>query len=229
MAASWPERRSQFVQAFEFINTYVQNNLMTDIANLTTGLASYVQSGGVSNDPKQDPNHALILQNSQQIQAMKGALIELNRELSTAIRTHASDNDINGLLAENGMLQQVIQDTQQQKQDTASDAKAAELRDEVLRTREHNVSKHQLFLLGRPLRPGSIPYLWALSALFVGLGLLFVAMTFPSISFSNELEGMSTIDLLSQPIIWGSVLGAAGIVILFLSLSVAGVFKGGTS
>ena len=51
-------------------------------------------------------------------------------------------------------------------------------------------------------------------------------MTFPSISLSNELEGMDTMDILSQPAVWGSVLGAAGIVILFLSLSVAGVFKG---
>ena len=181
--------------------------------------------GGVSNDPNQDPNYALITQNSQKIQAMKGALVDLNRELSTAIRSHASDNDINGLLTENGMLQQVIQDAQQKKQDTAADAKAAELRDEVLRTREHNVSKHQLFLLGRPLRPGSIPYLWALSALFVGLGLLFVAMTFPSISLSNELEGMDTMDILRQPAVWGSVVGAAGIVILFLSLNAVGVFK----
>ena len=145
MAASWPERRAQFVQAFEIINAYVQNNLMTDLVKLSVGLSSYVQSGGVSNDPNQDPNYAQITQNSQQIQMMKGALVDLNRELSTVIRTHASDNDINGLLAENGMLQQVIQDTQKRKQDTAADAKAAELRDEVLRTREHNVSKHQLF------------------------------------------------------------------------------------
>ena len=217
--ASWPERRAAFVQAFEVINAYVQNNLPTDLANLTTGLANYVQSGGVSNDPSQDPNYAQISQNSQKIQMMKGALVDLNRELSTAIRTHASDNDINGLLA----------DTQKKKQDTASDAKAAELRDEVLRTREHNVTKHQLFLLGRPLRPGSIPYLWALSALFVGLGLLFVAMTFPSFSVSNELEGMDMTDILSQPAVWGSWWGAAGIVILYLSLNAAGVFKGGTS
>ena len=46
--ASWPERRAAFVQAFEVINAYVQNNLPTDLANLTTGLANYVQSGGVS-------------------------------------------------------------------------------------------------------------------------------------------------------------------------------------
>jgi hypothetical protein len=223
--ASWPERRAAFVQAFEVINAYVQNNLMTDLTKLSIGLTEYVQLGGVSNDPTQDPIYAQITQNSQQIQAMKGALVDLNQELSTAIRTHASDNDINGLLAENGMLQQVIQDTQKKKEDTAADAKAAELRDEVLRTREHNVTKHQLFLLGRPLRPGSIPYLWALSALFVGLGLLLVAMTFPTFSVSNELEGMDMMDLLSQPAVWGSVLGAAGIVILFLSLNAAGVFK----
>jgi hypothetical protein len=68
--------------------------------------------------------------------------------------------------------------------------------------------------------------LWALSALFVGLGLLLVAMTFPTFSVSNELEGMDMTDILSQPAVWGSLLGAAGIVILFLSLNAAGVFKG---
>ena len=54
-------------------------------------------------------------------------------------------------------------------------------------------------------------------------------MTFPTFSVSNELEGMDMTDIFSQPAVWGSLLGAAGIVILFLSLNAAGVFKGGTS
>ena len=227
--ASWPERRAKFVQAFEAVSSYVQNNLQTDIQNLTAALANYVQAGGVSNDPGQDPNYTTITQTSQKIQAVKTTMMELNQELSTAILSHAKDNDINGLLAENGLLQQVIQDTHKTKQDTEADAKAAELRDEVLRTREHAVSKHQLFLLGRPLRPVTIPYLWALSVLFIGIGLLLVAMAFPSLNIANQVEETDLMETLGQPVVWGSLLGACGIAVLFLSLNAAGVFKGGTS
>jgi hypothetical protein len=197
----------------------------TDIQNLTNAMAQYVQAGGVSNDPSQDPNYATIVSTSQAIQAAKTRLQELNGAVSNTIRSHASNNDINGLLSENGLLQQAIQDRQQTRQATEADAKAAELRDDVLRTREHAVSKHQLFLLGRPLRPASIPYLWALSTLFVGIGLLGIAMAFPSLSVSEQFEETNWMETLGQPVIWGSVLGACLLVILVLSLNAAGVFK----
>ena len=223
--ASWPEKRAEFVQKFTAIGNYIQNQLQTDIQNLSTSMANYVQAGGVSIDPSQDPNTIGILKASMSIRANQGNMLALNRELSNTIRNYASENDMNGLLAENGRIQQAIQNTQQTKQDTESDAKAAELRDELLRTRAHNVNTHQLFLLGRPLRPGSIPYLWALSALFVGIGLLMAGMSFPSLNIANQLQGQGFMDVLGEPAVWGSLLGAAAIVILFLSLDVAGVFK----
>jgi len=227
--ASWPEKRAEFVQKFTAIGNYMQNQLQTDIQNLSTSMANYVQAGGVSNDPSQDPNTIGILKASMSIRANQGNMLALNRELSNTIRNYASENDMNGLLAENGRIQQAIQSSQQTKQDTESDAKASELRDELLRTRTHAVNKHQLFLLGRPLRPGSIPYLWALAALFVGLGLLMAGMSFPSLNLADQLQGQGFMDILGEPAVWGSLLGAAAIAILFLSLNAAGVFKGGTS
>ena len=223
--AAWAERRAQFIQQFTTLGQYIQNQMPTDIQNLTNAMAQYVQAGGVSNDPSQDPNYATIVSTSQAIQAAKTRLQELNGAVSNAIRSHASNNDINGLLSENGLLQQAIQDRQQTRQATEADAKAAELRDDVLRTREYAVSKHQLFLLGRPLRPGSIPYLWALAALFVGLGLLGIAMAFPSITLSSQLQDTNWMDTMSQPMVWGSVLGSCAIIILFMALNTAGVFK----
>jgi len=223
--AAWAERRAQFIQQFTTLGQYIQNQMPTDIQNLTNAMAQYVQAGGVSNDPSQDPNYATIVSTSQAIQAAKTRLQELNGAVSNTIRSHASNNDINGLLSENGLLQQAIQDRQQTRQATEADAKAAELRDDVLRTREHAVSKHQLFLLGRPLRPASIPYLWALSTLFVGIGLLGIAMAFPSLSVSEQFEETNWMETLGQPVIWGSVLGACLLVILVLSLNAAGVFK----
>ena len=223
--AAWAERRAQFIQQFTTLGQYIQNQMPTDIQNLTNAMAQYVQAGGVSNDPSQDPNYATIVSTSQAIQAAKTRLQELNGAVSNAIRSHASNNDINGLLSENGLLQQAIQDRQQTRQATEADAKAAELRDDVLRTREYAVSKHQLFLLGRPLRPASIPYLWALSTLFVGIGLLGIAMAFPSLSVSEQFEETDWMETLGQPAVWGSVLGACLLVILVLSLNAAGVFK----
>ena len=155
--AAWPEVRAAAVQDFTTISNYVQNQMPTDVQNLTTAMAQYVQAGGVSNDPSQDPNYATIVSASQSIQANRTKMMELNSGLSAAIRSYANNNDMNGLLSENGLLQQTIQNRQKDKQDTEVDAKAAELRDELLRTREHRGSKHQLILLGRPLRPASIP------------------------------------------------------------------------
>jgi len=223
--ASWPDQRAQFVQQFTAISNYVQNQLQTDIQNLSAAMATYVQAGGISNDPPQDPTYATIVAASQNIQTNRANMMALTSAVSSAIRTYASNNDMNGLLAENGLLQQTNQDTEMTRKAAEADAKAAEQRSELLRTREHKVSRHQLFLLGRPLRPASIPYLWALSVLFVGLGLLAAAMAFPSLNLASQFEGMDMRDVLALPAVWGSVLGAALIVILFLSLNAAGVFK----
>jgi len=152
-------------------------------------------------------------------------MMSLNKEVTAAIRNNASDNDINGLLSENGLLQQGIQDSLKRKQDTEADAKAAELRDELLRTREHKISRHQLFLLGRPLRPASIPYLWALSALFIGIALIGLAMTFPSLSMGDQFEGFSFAETMSKPLVWGTLLLGVCVTVLFLILNAVGVFK----
>ena len=50
--------------------------------------------------------------------------------------------------------------------------KEARLRLELLRSSNSTVTNHQVFLLGRPLRPASIPLLWALSVLFIGIAAL---------------------------------------------------------
>ena len=198
----------------------------TDVQNLTTAMAQYVQAGGVSNDPSQDPNYATIVSASQSIQANRTKMMELNSGLSAAIRSYANNNDMNGLLSENGLLQQTIQNRQKDKQDTEVDAKAAELRDELLRTREHRGSKHQLILLGRPLRPASIPYLWALSALFVGIGLLVVAMAFPTLNISNEFRETDWMETLRQPVVWGPLLGGVLFIGGAVVLNAMGVFRG---
>jgi ABC-type transport system involved in cytochrome bd biosynthesis fused ATPase/permease subunit len=111
------------------------------------------------------------------------------------------------------------------------DAKTAELRESLLRSKESNITRHQVVFLGRPLRPSSIPYLWALSVLFIGASILmFQTMTPPLQPLFTTLFGTSTGmgdgvggGFLSDVRVWRTLVGAFTVVIIFLSLRVANV------
>jgi hypothetical protein len=105
------------------------------------------------------------------------------------------------------------------------DVTSAIARDELLRSRNTDVTRHQLFLLDRPIRRGLIPYLWVLAILFIGVGLVIFRMTMPELSFSSN-GGILTILIafFSNRGVLVSLLVTALIVILFLSLKIGGVF-----
>ena len=222
---TWPDEKAKFQDEFEKLMQYAQNGMPADIQSLTTAMAGYVEAGGISNDPSQDGNYNTIISTSQRLRKNKAALLSLNQNVVDTISNLTSNNDMTSLLTENGNLQQTIQNLDKVKKDLEEDAQSAQLRDELLRTRNTNVTKHQLFLLGRPLRPASVPYLWALSVLFIGIGLLLFSVTFPMPYISFDALVFDFTQTMSMPIVWASILGSAIIVIIFLSLAVAGVFK----
>lgn len=222
---TWPDEKAKFQDEFEKLMQYAQNGMPADIQSLTTAMAGYVEAGGISNDPSQDGNYNTIISTSQRLRKNKAALLSLNQNVVDTISNLTSNNDMTSLLTENGNLQQTIQNLDKVKKDLEEDAQSAQLRDELLRTRNTNVTKHQLFLLGRPLRPASVPYLWALSVLFIGIGLLLFSVTFPMPYTSADSFLFDFTQTMSMPIVWGSIAGATVIVIIFLSLAVAGVFK----
>jgi hypothetical protein len=231
-SASWPDKKADFQQRYESISQYVQNKLPQDLQELAQSLANYVEKGGVAQDPTQDGDYNNIQTLSARINQQKQAFSQLNQDIANTIQTLGSDHDLGLLLMENGVLQQTIIALEKQYDTVAQDEKAAISRDELLRGRDTHVTKHQLFFLGRPLRPSSIPILWALSVLFVGIGVLVLQVLFP---FSSQVLTMSAegggegivVSLLAffgNPWVWGSLFGAALIVILFLSLKIAGYF-----
>lgn len=231
---SWPEKKAELQQRYEAVSSYMQNNLPQDLQNLAQALANYVEKGGVAQDPTQDGDYNNIQTLSQRINQNKTAFLTLNKDATAAIQTLGSSSDMNRVLLENGQLQQVIIALEKEQTELTSDQKAAIARDELLRGRSTDVTKHQLFLLGRPLRPASVPILWALSVLFIGIGLLVLQVLFP---FRPETFGIepgeggsemmlaSVMAFLANPWVWGTLFGAAVIVIAFLSMAVAGVFK----
>jgi hypothetical protein len=232
MASSWPDKKADFQQRYESVSQYMQNKLPQDLQELGQSLANYVEKGGVAQDPTQDGDYMNIQSISTRINQNKQAFSQLNQDVASTIQTLGSDNDMGLLLMENGALQQVLIALEKESDTVVQDEKAAAARDELLRGRDSNVTKHQLFMLGRPLRPASVPILWALSVLFIGIGILVLQVLFP---FSPQVLGMSAegggegvvvslFAFFANPWIWGSLFGAAVIVILFLSLKIAGYF-----
>ena len=133
---------------------------------------------------------------------------------------------MSGLLTENGELQKQINRLEKIQEEIKIDVESSITRDKLLRSRDTDVTRHQLFILDRPIRKGLIPYLWIISVLFIGIGLVIFKMSMPSLE--TDVGGGSilymTMEFVTNKIVLGSLLMSALIVILFLSLKVAGVF-----
>lgn len=105
----------------------------------------------------------------------------------------------------------------------SADEQTAKLRVELLRTKDVNLTNHQVFLLGRPLRPASIPLLWALSVLFIGIAVLVFYMFNPfDLSPSNTLPYQAYL-FLRNPLFIGVALTVTTIAIILGILYKAGV------
>ena len=100
-----------------------------------------------------------------------------------------------------------------------TDVESAIARDDLLRSRDTNISRHKLFMLDRPLRKGLIPYLWVLGILFIGVGLILLKFTFPLFTFKGTLSSIFGIMVyyVGNKSVIGILLVSAIIVIILLS------------
>lgn len=180
-------------------------------------------------NPKENPQYADIETKMNQIEALKTEYTSLQRDIINFLRTATDENDLTGKLSENGDLQKNIQQLEKLEKEMKVDVDSAIARDELLRTRDANITRHQLYILNRPIRRAMIPFLWVLSILFIGIGLLVFRETAPTFAVKNGLTnagattGSLLYGLIGNPMVLGSLLVSALIVILFLSLRVAGV------
>jgi len=134
--------------------------------------------------------------------------------------SNISDGATNVTVQDNTVLQQQVDSLTKKRNSLQEDAEVAELRDNVLRSGNGSVSNHQVYLLGRPLRPATIPYLWALSVLFIGIATLIFYMFFPYTIPPLDVILFDLYLLFSSPWIWSILFGLASVVILFLSLRI---------
>lgn len=227
---SWLDKKATFAARHQALSNYRQNTLQGDIAGLNTAVTAFINRGGVSQDPQSDGNYNEILRLTQKIEAKQTAFKALNADVSTTIKDMSTNYDSGQLLLDNGRLQQEIQALEKQKTEVATDAEAAALRDEVLKERNTAVNQHQIFFLDRPVRRSSIPFLWAIGFLFIAAGLLVFKQMLPIAAVEGAgMGGAAAIlyslqGVLADPRIWMTLVGAAILTIIVLSLKVAGVF-----
>ena len=216
---SWMDKKETFTKRHDDIATYVSGQMNEDITTLNLKIVNYIQSGGVA---KGDTNtdYSEIDRITKQIALYKNQIVNLNKEVATAIKEQGENSDMEALLQKNGELQKQIAKAETQKGELHEDAGNAKVRDQALRTKDTNINNRQVYLLGHPLRPASIPYLWGLSILFIGIAVLMLYYYSPIPFPSSEDLIPILIEQFYNPWLWISLLGAASIIILFLILKV---------
>jgi hypothetical protein len=220
----WHEKREQIQARFDALSQEDLDKLLTD---LNTAIGSYIAKGGISQDSTNNPDYQKIIELTQKAETIKDKYYKMNEELLKFVEKESKSVDLEGLLHENGELQKQIHRLSKIQAEIKVDAESAVARDELLRSRNTDVTSHQLYLLDRPVRPHMIPYLWVISILFIGVGLVIFKMMFP-LDVTLFPEGITTIfymvvEFFSHRMVLISLLIAALITILFLSLKIAGV------
>jgi hypothetical protein len=225
MSDTWQQKRAEFQARFDTINT-TNESIDSLVSSLKNNIAAYIQTGGLHINPDTNPAHGEIMKQIQSIKAVKKQYNELQQDITNYIATHTQYHDLDHTLKESGALKQQLQRLEKINKKLDIDVESALARDELLRSKDTGRNAHMLFLLNRPIKKQMIPVLWVMSIIFIGIALIMVKMNMPvdiiAMPSAEFIVGSIT-GFVSQPIVLVSLLGAAMIVILFLSLKVARV------
>ena len=226
------EKRNAYQTRFdEYFN---QENISQITRKLNVATGNYVSKGGLTqnSDPNINPDYTDIIKYSKEADDIKKNYITLNNDILRYIKTEATLNNLPNLLAKNGTLQTEINGLHKLEKQIKTDVESAVARDELLRSRDTDISPHKLFLLDRPIRRTMIPYLWVLSVFCIGVGLIVMRMILPSLGMTKEdISALSSNFLMmltsffTNNVLFLSIIAGLIVVILVLSLIVGGVFR----
>jgi hypothetical protein len=222
----WVDEREIFLNEFNMLNT--TSNIDSKIAQLNDVIASYIQTGGLTDPANTQPFYAKIGPQVDEIRIIKQKYSDLYKKINQKIINHVDDVNVGTTLTDIAAVQAKITTYEKELKDINIDVETAIARDELLRSRNTKRDSHSLFLTDRPIRKTVIPYLWILAIAFIGIGLIMIKMYMPIDSTRipvNLPEYVYSIimEFISNRIVLFSLLGASFVTILFLSLKIAGV------
>lgn len=200
-------------------NALDQTNVTVLVQNLNGALATYLSSESAADLQK-------VTAARDVLKKLKTDYAALNQAIITAIQADASQSDVSGLTNQSGTIMSQIHALEARQKQIQVDVDSALAREELLRSRMKEVSNHQLFLLGRPVRRQMIPYLWVLSILFVGIGIYLFRILFPPLPAEISLAYFMSMfgEVLHNTTVLYTLLGCALLVVLMVVLKIAGVF-----
>ena len=221
----WIEEKAKYQKEFDRL---AEIDIKKLISQLKISTEKYIKHGGVTENATNttNPEYVEIQALTKRIKDIKDSYSKLNDEIITFLSNESKDKDLPGLLTENGELQKHILKLEKIQEEMKVDVDSAIARDELLRSKDININHHGLFILDRPIRRGLIPYLWVVGVLFVGVGLIIFRMKLPNFMMNSGI--LIVVQMLIQYItsrgVLAAILGAALIVIIMLSLKIAGIF-----
>lgn len=222
----WKTKKKEYTESLDTLN---ENNVNSKITVLNSEVAAYINlRGSIENNVPSATASGKRIDIDKKVgdlEDIKNGYSRLNTEIITFVSAAGDKMNLTGKLTENGKLQQDIKKLEIQNNELTIDVESAIARDEILRSKD-NISRHNLFILDRPIRRGLIPYLWVIGVLFIGIGLIVFKMTMPVILLNNNLVTIFFMlkEFFTNKMVLGSFLVSTLIIIFFLILKIAGVF-----
>jgi hypothetical protein len=218
----WPTSRTAFQSRFDTLNRQYDPAMIT---GLDTAIGTYLTQYATDKSSNLSTQGQAITTKVNAVKELKNQYSALNDDIIKLFKNEATNHNLSAILTENGELQNKIQQLRKVQSNIKVDVETAVARDELLRSQNKDINSHQLFLFDRPIRRGMIPYLWAISVLLIGLGILLlrsVSPNGPAVSVFDIYNLIMTQYLTSNVLLL--ILAACLITILFLSLKIGGVF-----
>lgn len=222
----WLDERQRFLNEFNTLNT--TTNIDSKIAQLNDVIASYIQTGGLTDPANTSSFYAKIGPQVDEIRAIKQKYSDLHKSINDKIIEHVDNVNVGTILTDIVAVQAKITQYEKHLKDINVDVETALARDELLRSRNTKRDSHSLFLTDRPIRKTVIPYLWILAIVFIGIGLIMIKMNIPidptriPVNLPEYILAIITEFIMNRYVLL-SLLGASFVTILFLSLKIAGV------
>lgn len=229
MAATWTAAKPEFKNRFDALN---QADTSSKVNELNTAISKYVAKGGLNQDSATNPEYNIITTKLDELNNVKAAYHTLYQDLTAFLKRHTTENSLADALTKNGTLKTTVQQLTKTRDGMKTDVESAVAREDLLRSREKDMSRHELFLFGRPIRRGMVPYLWVLSVIFIGIGLCVFYMMGQTLGLKNIVTNetfMGSIyymitDFFTNSSVLYAIIGSLIIVIIALALKIGGVF-----
>lgn len=218
----WPTSRTAFQSRLDALNTQYTP---ATISGLDTAIGAYLTQYATDRTANLSTQRQAITEKVNVVKGLKNQYSTLNDDIIKLFKNEAVNHNLSAILTENGVLQNRITQLRKVQSNIKVDVETAVARDELLRSRNKDINSHQLFLFDRPVRRGMVPYLWTISVLLIGLGILLlrsVAPNLPPFSVFDLYNLIMTQYLTSNVLLL--LLAACLITIIFLSLKIGGVF-----